>query len=323
MAHYHQASSCLPTRLPACAMLLVVLVLGTLCSADAHRFVIVSDLHPTHAIIDQLDRLTREVLEIRPAFVVQLGDVGNDSFPGESVWQMKVIDAAFRRWREAGIEIHVAVGNHDVPADKPGVAVLKRNWFASQLPPYPMNAQLDADKHPEIWKRYCLEGKHYYAFTWRGVHFVIMDSENITDHQLAWLEAVLCRHEGNPSRYPTLVFAHDPHVMTGDRGHISRPLYRILEKCPDGHCVQAVFGGDFHYAQYWPPEENLGAHVYAVPASVLNFAIHHPQEPAYTEYIIATVTEDEIAFEPKPIGRGVNIFKDRVSYHPIARRRAD
>jgi len=285
--------------------------------------VIVSDLHPTHAIIDQLDRLTREVLEIRPAFVVQLGDVGNDSFPGESVWQMKVIDAAFRRWREAGIEIHVAVGNHDVPADKPGVAVLKRNWFASQLPPYPMNAQLDADKHPEIWKRYCLEGKHYYAFTWRGVHFVIMDSENITDHQLAWLEAVLCRHEGNPSRYPTLVFAHDPHVMTGDRGHISRPLYRILEKCPDGHCVQAVFGGDFHYAQYWPPEENLGAHVYAVPASVLNFAIHHPQEPAYTEYIIATVTEDEIAFEPKPIGRGVNIFKDRVSYHPIARRRAD
>lgn len=297
-------------------VLAVAIWLAGPASAE-QKFVIVSDLHPTRAIVDQLERLTEEVLDIRPAFVIQLGDVGNHSFPGGSVWQMQVIDATFRKWREAGIEIHIAVGNHDVPAGEPGISALKRNWFASQLPPYPMNSQLDAGKNPDLWKRYCLEGKHYYAFTWHGVHFVIMDSENLADEQLTWLEKVLCRHEGNPSKYPTLVFAHHPEIMSGDRGRRSRPLYRILEKCPEDHTVKAVFGGHYHYAQYWPPEENLGAHVYAVPASVLNNAIHHPQEPAYTEYIIATVTEDEITFERKQIGRGVNIFADKVTYHSI------
>lgn len=300
--------------------LLTVLTCG-LCLAAPNQFVIVSDIQPSggfHAIDvpEQVERLCKEVLEIKPAFVVQLGDVGNDSMANtdltmDAIDEMKLIDTAFRKWREAGIQIHIAVGNHDVPRRKPGVAAVKRNWFASQLPPYPMNDQLDAKKNPDIWKRYCLEEQHYYSFTWQGIHFVIADTEYLGEKQLAWLERVLCDHEGNPSKYPTLMFVHHPQYMTGDRGDESRPLYRVLEKKPDGHTLKTVFGGHHHCADYSPPEHNLGAHVYVVPGSSDGGDYHK-------EFIVATVSDDMITFERRIIapGKDGRIFNE-VEYHPI------
>lgn len=300
------------------------------CPARSNQFVILSDLHISGGhdranVPQQMEKVAREVLEIRPAFVVILGDVGGESMANttlscDAICEMKLIDAALRKWREAGIEIHVAVGNHDVPQGKPEVAAYKRSWFASQFPPYPMNASLDATINPETWKRYFLEKQYYYAFTWHGIQFVIMDSNDIergdgrdwdiAARQREWLVKTLCQHEGNPSQYPSLVFMHHPEWMSGDRGCTFRPLYRVLGKNPDGHSVKAVFGGHYHRAQYWPPEDNLGVHVYATPATVLCHS--------YTEYIVATVSEDRITFErrlvaPPQDGR----MGDKVEYHPI------
>ncbi|MCL6629542.1 MAG: metallophosphoesterase [Armatimonadetes bacterium] len=307
-------------KVQAWLILVAALILSGMCHAAPNQFVIVSDIQPSGGgegggVPEQVEKLCKEVLEIKPAFVVQLGDVGNDfldtNYDMDAIDEIKLIDAMFRKWREAGIQIHIAVGNHDVPKSKPGFAAVKRNWFASQLPPYPMNDQLDYDKNPDIWKRYCLEGRQYYSFTWRGIHFIIADTENLDEEQLAWLKRVLCDHEGNPSKYPTLMFVHQPEYMTGARGVDSRPLYRVLEKNPDGHTVKAVFGGHWHCADYSPPEHNLGAHVYVVPGSADGGDYHK-------EYIVATVSDDLITFERRIIapGKDGRVFR-KFEYHPI------
>lgn len=300
------------------------------CLAGSDQFIILGDLHISGGhdranVPRQMDKVTREVLEIRPALVVILGDIGGESMANttlscDAICEMNQIDAAFRKWREAGIEIHIAVGNHDVPRRKPEVAAFKRSWFASQFPPYPMNASLDATKNPETWKRYVLEKQHYYAFIWRGIHFVMMDSNDIVrdedggwdiaPHQREWLVNTLCEHEGNSSKYPTLVFLHHPEWMSGDRGCTPRPLYRVLNENPEGHTVKAVFGGHYHGGVSWPPEDNLGAHVYATPASV------HPY--TYTEYIVVTVSENELTFEKKSVAPAEDgLDHNKVNYHPI------
>lgn len=287
-----------------------VLVLTATCLAGPNQFVIVSDLHPTQACMDQLQKLTDEVLKIRPAFVVQLGDVGNEDFPGSSVWQMKVIDAMFRKWREAGIEIHIAVGNHDIPYDKEHVEAIKRCWFASQLEPYPMNSMLDAEKNPDTYRRYVREKQYYYSFNWRGLHFVIVNSydPNFSGRQAEWLEQDLCMHTNNPQKFPSIVFLHHPEIMSGDRGCKDRPLYSVLAKHPTEHTVKAVFGGHYHYWAHWSPGSNLGAHVYATPASVL-------QGKEYNGFIVGTVNRQAVTFEKRTTANVAGGKK--VVYYPI------
>jgi hypothetical protein len=293
-----------------CILALVVLTCGLGISAP-NQFIIVSDLHPLPQTEYQVQKLTDEVLKIRPAFVVCLGDVGNEEFPGVSVWQMKVIDAMFRKWREAGIEIHIAVGNHDIPRDKEHVEAIKRCWFASQLEPYPMNSMLDAEKNPETYRRYVLDKQYYYSFNWRGLHFVIMNSydPNFSDRQAKWLEQDLCLHANNPNKYPTLVFLHHPEIMSGDRGCTERPLYSILAKHPAEHTVKAVFGGHYHYYVHWPPSANLGAHVYATPASVI--------EEGCAQFIVATVNRRAVIFEKRFIKEPKSKDCRKIMYYPI------
>lgn len=291
-------------------ILALILVTCGLCVSAPNQFVIISDLHPTQACVDQLQKLTEEVLKIRPAFVIQLGDVGNEDFPGVSVWQMKVIDAMFQKWRKAGIEIHIAVGNHDAPRDKEHVEAIKRCWFASQLEPYPMNSMLDAEKNPDTYRRYVREKQYYYSFNWRGLHFVIANSydPDFSDKQAEWLEQDLCMHTNNPRKFPSIVFLHHPEIMSGDRGCKDRPLYTVLAKHPTDHTVRAVFGGHYHYWVHWPPASNLGVHVYAVPASVL-------EGKAYTGFIVATVNRQVVMFEKRTIADGPEA--KQVIYYPI------
>lgn len=288
---------------------LIVLISGLAISAP-NQFVIISDLHPSPGCEDQLQKLTEDVLKIRPAFVVQLGDVGNEEFPGSSVWQMKVIDSMFRKWREAGIEIHIAVGNHDAPRDKEHVEAIKRCWFASQLEPYPMNSMLDAQKNPETYRRYAREKQYYYSFNWRGLHFVIANSfdPDLSGKQAAWLEQDLCMHRNNPEKFPSIVFLHHPEIMSGDRGCTDRPLYAVLAKHPADHTVRAVFGGHYHYWVHWPPTSNLGAHVYATPATVID-------QKGYAGFIVATVNRQAVTFEKRTIKDGPEAKK--VIYYPI------
>lgn len=98
--------------------------------------------------------------------------------------------------------------------------------------------------------------------------------------------------------------------MTGDRKCSIRPLYYVVAEHPNDHAVRAVFGGHYHFGAHWPPEQNLGAHVYATPASI--------RGGGYTEYIIATVTEKAVTFKKKRVAAGKDGRNwNKVVYRPI------
>lgn len=296
--------------------LLTLLLVAGACLAASPRFVIVSDIHLTprdvspqefNELAARLQKFTDEIINLKPAFVVLLGDVGNEDFPGRSVPEHKEIDKALRRVREAGIEIHVAVGNHDVPKDKPEVADIKRTWFASQLPPYPMNSQLDAEKNPTVYRRYMQDKQYYYSFNWEGLHIVLVDSIStvrsadgktwtLPEEQSRWLVDDLCSHVNNPERYPSVVFLHVAELISHDIDNMHRPLYHLLKPYADRHTVRAVFAGHSHFARYWPTCRDIGIDVYTTNASI------HPD--SYCEYIVAEIRGNRLVFERKPVPGG-------------------
>lgn len=310
-------------------ILALLLVTGA-CLATTPRFVIVSDLHMTprdvspqefKELTERLQTLADEIIALKPAFAVLLGDVGNEDFPGRSVPEHQEIDMALRRIREAGIEIHVAVGNHDVPKNKPEIADIKRCWFASQLPPYPMNSQLDAEKNPATYRRYMRDKQYYYSFNWQGLHIVLVDSTTtvrdaadkfwtISKEQSDWLVQDLCQHTNNPERYPSIIFLHDAELICADKDNMQRPLYHLLKPYAGEHTVRAVFAGHSHFAHYWPTSRDIGIDVYMTNASI------HPD--TYCEFIVAEIKGGRLTFERKPVpGRKVQVQGADVIFRDI------
>lgn len=249
------------------------LFITAICSAGTespapHRFVILSDTQN----IEGVDQMTREIIELAPPFVVSVGDVPSSFDPRVR---------HFQRLREAGIEIHIAMGNHD---GGPKAAL------RSHLPPYPFNSQVN----PVL--RYVVENKYYYSFNWRGIHFCIVDTcTDDKEQEYAWLKDDLVRHVNNPERYPTLVFMHYPEwILDQGEGKVG-PIHRILSEHPDEHTVKAAFAGHTHKGKRYPPEQTLGIPFYTL----------HPSAPfgddEHTEYVIATVDTDRIEFERRVV----------------------
>jgi hypothetical protein len=233
-----------------------------------NRFVILSDTQR----IEGLDQLTREVIDLAPPFVVSVGDVPSAFDPQ--------VDH-FRRLREAGIEIHIAMGNHDRGP---------KSLVRSHLPPYPLNAEVD----PML--RFAVENKYYYSFNRGGIHFVIVDTcTDDREQEIAWLEADLIHHVNNPDRLPALLFMHYPEWMLGKDGQTGGPVYELLARYPDRHTVKAAFAGHTHKGKCYPLEETLGIPLYTL----------YPSAPfgddQHTEYVIATIEPDEIRFERRVV----------------------
>lgn len=296
-------------RRVVCLTAVLALLLCAAALGGSERFVIVSDIHmvPRDVSKEEFDEqasrlqaMAEEIITLKPAFVVLLGDVGNEDLPGRNMPEHKEIDKALRRIREAGIEIHVAVGNHDVPKNKPGITDIKRCWFASQLPPYPMNSQLDAEKSPETYRRYMREKQYFYSFNWQGLHFVMMDTNRtvrdaedkfwtLDQAQSDWLTDDLCRHANNPGHYPSLVFLHDAEFICTDKDNMRRPLYHLLKPFAEEHTVKAVFAGHSHFAHYWDTSRDIGIDVYMTNASI--------HVDSYSEYILAEIRDGKLVFE--------------------------
>lgn len=269
-----------------------------------NRFVILSDLHPHPSAYEQVERLVDQVIAVRPAFAIVLGDIGGDSAES-SAREIERLRSGFRRLREAGIELYPVMGNHDV---HPRVERLKVEWFCEREP-LPLNPLFDARKGGDAYLRFQARGPYDYSFNRGGLHFAIVDSNVMPpkdsddraqaasgrkrweNHQ-RWLIRDLCEHGNNPQRLPALVFLHHPEYACGDRGMSSRPLYRVLSDCAESHTVKAVFGGHYHCGQYGPPETNAGAHVYAMPASV-----HPVSRPV--EFLVVDVHDDRVVFVPR------------------------
>jgi len=239
-----------------------------LCGAAINQFVILSDTQN----IEGVDRMTREIIDLSPPFVVAVGDVPSSFDPRVR---------HFQRLREAGIEIHIAMGNHD----RGPKAALR-----SHLPPYPFNGEVD----PVL--RFVVENKYYYSFNRGGIHFCVVDTcTDDKEQEFAWLEADLVRHVNNPQHYPTLVFMHYPEWMLNQGQGKVGPIYRILSEHPDEHTVKAAFAGHTHKGNRYPPEQTLGIPFYTLyPSAPFGGDVH-------TEYIIAAVHPDRIVFERRVV----------------------
>jgi hypothetical protein len=233
-----------------------------------NQFVIVSDTQN----IDGVDRMTREIIELDPPFVISVGDA-------PSAFDPRV--RFFERLREAGIDVHIALGNHDG-----GV----RPHLVSDLPPAPFNRKVD----PIL--RFGVENRFYYSFNRGGIHFVIADTS--TDDKEAhyeWLVEDLAKHANNPDRLPAIVFMHYPSWMLKSDSPDGNQIHRVLAEYPDAHTVRAGFAGHTHKGHAYPPEDSAGVPLYTLYPSAPFGADTH------TEYVIATVHPDRITFERKVV----------------------
>lgn len=262
---------------PALLICFVLLFCATCASAN-NRFVIISDTQNQ----DGTDKMADEIISLKPAFAIAVGDVP-DAFYGFQ---------CFRRLREAGIPIHIAMGNHDGDP---------KRLVCSSIPPYPLNDEVD----PIL--RFVVENKYYYSFNRGGIHFVITDtSTDDPEAEIHWLEDDLIHHVNNPDRLPTIVFMHYPDWLARIPPREGGPIYQVLAKHPSNkHTVKAAFAGHTHIGFNFPLDYTLGIPTYTLfPSAPFGSSQH-------TEYVLATVHSDRIVFERKPIldkGEGKDFF---------------
>lgn len=93
-------------------------------------------------------------------------------------------------------------------------------------------------------------GERYFSYDWGDVHFVGLDTEHITDAQIAWLEEDL-----GASRQPFIVvYGHHPPFSSGSHGS-DRSVRERLVPLFERHRVSLVLSGhDHHYERTHPIE---------------------------------------------------------------------
>ncbi|HYA94815.1 MAG TPA: metallophosphoesterase [Terriglobales bacterium] len=153
------------------------------------------------------------IAEEKPAFLVITGDL---AFVGENAQDWKVFDEETAPWRQAGLELLPALGNHDVRGDE---AQALKNYF----------------------QRFSkLEGRRWYSVRVANLMMFMLDSnsdDGAGSVQAQWLE------RGLDALPPDVDFAlvalhHPPMTRSGDMvpggGHSPRPqeqqLASLLEK---------------------------------------------------------------------------------------------
>jgi 3',5'-cyclic AMP phosphodiesterase CpdA len=297
-------------RLVRAAVVALVLAGAVACAAAPNQFVIVSDIHPSpdpnRGADAALAGLTEQLLKLHPAFVIQLGDFCGDPGLDPDLSRLDHAVQMFHRLREAGIEVYPVMGNHDIETEN------KIKFVCAHDPPF--NRELDREHNRAVYDRWCRDHHYWYSFNRGGIHFAIIDSnvgppgKNASPEDSAkweamrsWMASDLFEHSNNPGRFPTLVFMHHPEYVTGDRGCVERPLYRVLEEGREQgreDTVEAVFAGHWHHSETFAPEANRGIRIYATEVTVLPKAETGPGSSGYhPEYIVATVTPHKIVFD--------------------------
>ena len=183
---------------------------------------------------------TRHVLQelnrLKPEFTIHLGDLVNP------VPALPTYGPAARNFLELakGLDsrLHLVPGNHDV-GDKPIV------WGP---------AGVVSDANIALWKKYF--GKHFYAFSFRDCHFVIINAQIINsgldceETQKAWLEKELAENAGKR----TFLCTHYPPYLTHrdeneNYDNIAEPGRSWLLDLIEKHRPEAVFCGHVH--NFW------------------------------------------------------------------------
>ncbi len=135
-------------------------------------------------------------------------------------------------------------------------------------------------------------GKTYFSFDYKGVHFIVLDSEiggiRLSDAQIKWLKSDL---ESHRKARATFVFLHRPlwqdmHVGKGAGENWLKKVHPILVK----NGVDAVFAGHVHkYIKYSPID---GVSYYITGGGGAGIA-NNPSQGDFHHYCLITVRDDK------------------------------
>lgn len=164
-----------------------------------------------HSDPERRRAIVNQIATDKPDFVVINGDIVHD---GGASGEWKVFDQESAPWRNAGIRVFPALGNHDVKGGAPALA----NYFA---------------RFPE------LKDQRWYSMRYGNCLFVILDSD--VEHgpgspQGDWLKSELDRVPKDVD-FVFLAMHHPPYTKSAEHlmggGHSARPeeqdLARMLE----------------------------------------------------------------------------------------------
>jgi Icc-related predicted phosphoesterase len=190
-----------------------------------------TDPHDHEAANPEVRRaLVAAIAREKPAFLCFGGDI---VYNGNNADDWKVYDAETKPWRDQGLKVYPALGNHDLHGD-PAVAL--GNYFA---------------RYPE------LQSSRYYAVDAGSVLIVVLDSSlSETDQaQGEWLRGKL-EHLPKQVKFVVVLMHHPPYTSSSDAkkfggGHSARTseaaLARYLEaKQKELSAKIVVFAGHVH-----------------------------------------------------------------------------
>ena len=245
--------------------------------ADPVGFIVYGDIQGNYrGSHDEL--VSRMMREPCVDFLVNTGDISQDDGEGYETHFYPVIAGLAKR-----LPYFPSPGNHDVQWGSPWSRSRFRTFFSAAyqfLSGLPGNEHLREKPFQRLW----------YAFTWGGVLFVVLDSNlfidegkyakthslppyrNLKEEQLLWLESLLRQHRNDPAiRARFVAFHHSPIIssesggLLGMGGHPGHQNMLCGLKMPQDssseveyaldlfrvYGVNAVFSGHEHYYERW------------------------------------------------------------------------
>jgi 3',5'-cyclic-AMP phosphodiesterase len=236
------------------------LALGAERRLDPHRFALLADTHISGKrdelvrgvrMAANLERVSGEILALSeaPSAMFINGDCAYLS--GQSEDYATLVEL-LRPSREAGLPVHLALGNHD-----------HRERFWSALPRHEGQPQASFDRHLSV-----IRSPH--------ANWLVLDSLDETnktpgvlgERQLNWLEESLRQHPDKPA----LVIAHhNPDERPNTSGLVdTKELVSLFERHTQ---VKAFFYGHTHN---WQASERGGVHFINLPPVAYVFAEGKP-----------------------------------------------
>lgn len=153
-------------------------------------------------------------------FAIMLGD---NMYGRESKNDfVKKFERPYKPLLDAGVKFYASLGNHDNPSQR-------------------------------FYELFNMGGKRYYTFQKGDVEFFALDTTNMDEEQLAWVEKELRESD---SKWK-ICFFHHPLYSSGRRHGSNQELRTLLEPLFVKYGVNAVFSGHDHFYQRIKPQHGI------------------------------------------------------------------
>jgi predicted phosphodiesterase len=220
-------------------------------------FLHASDTHLSQASLPRMRKLRELAEKTRAAFVLITGDLIRDALRVSEAEARGYYDLLLAELKQFPVPVFTVPGNHEI------FGIERHHSLVS--PAHPLYGK-------NMYRHYL--GPNYYSFAWGGVHFVGLDTADISDlwyhghvdaAQLAWLEADLA---ALPRGMPVVTFNHIPFAsaVEGLNGytddgpaptairingrmhfrHVVSNVSEVLGVIHRQHRLEIALGGHFH-----------------------------------------------------------------------------